>query len=127
MQTFVAQNDVALQYRDVRLRDGRPLIVGYLQKDEPDNAQPLPEGGWGPPVPTQEIMDVYRLYKRNDPTRPVWPNLGQTIHTVASLDMSWTSTILQPGESYSYTFAAPGSYPIWCTIHPEMVGTVTVQ
>ena len=61
-------------------------------------------------------------------TAVVWPNLGQTIHSVASLDMSWTSAILQPGESYSYTFAAPGTYPIWCPIHPaEMVGTVIVQ
>ena len=40
-------------------------------------------------------------------TAVVWPNLGETIHSVASRDMSWTSPILQPGESYSYTFEAP--------------------
>jgi plastocyanin len=61
-------------------------------------------------------------------TTVVWPNRGQTIHVVASLDMSWTSTTLQPGESYSYTFEAPGSYQIWCPLHSaEMVGTVIVQ
>lgn len=79
MQTIATQNDTALQYRQVRLSDGRPLIAGYLQQDEPDNAQALPEGGYGPPVPTETIRQLYENIKSRDLTRPVWMNLGQGI------------------------------------------------
>jgi plastocyanin len=57
----------------------------------------------------------------------VWTNVGPTIHTVASTDMAWSSEILAVGATYSHTFDAPGTYEIWCTIHPEMVGHVVVQ
>ena len=46
MQTICAQNSIALQYRDASFSDGKPLIIGYMQIDEPDNCQPLPDGGW---------------------------------------------------------------------------------
>ena len=39
----------------------------------------------------------------------------------------WTSDILMAGDTYSFTFSAPGTYPIICTLHPDMVGTVVVQ
>ena len=57
----------------------------------------------------------------------VWVNNGPTIHNVAADDLSWSSPILQQGETYSIVFNAPGTYPVLCSIHPEMRGTVTVQ
>lgn len=58
----------------------RPTIVGWLQDDEPDNAQSLGEGkGYGPPVPPEEIVKRYRAMKEADPDRPVLLNLGQGV------------------------------------------------
>jgi hypothetical protein len=73
MQTIVHQNEVGLdeQYRG--------LIVGWLQQDEPDNAQGKPEGGYGPPVPPADVIKRYEKMKGTDPTRPVLLNLGQGV------------------------------------------------
>lgn len=57
----------------------------------------------------------------------VWTNRGATIHTVAPVDLSWSSPVLQPGEAFQYTYGAPGTYPILCTIHPDMQAVVRVQ
>jgi len=76
MQAVVAQNSTSLQYTN-RLSDGRPVIVGWLLDDEPDNAQPNGSGGYGPPVPTATVQQTYLQIKSNDPTRPIILNLGQ--------------------------------------------------
>lgn len=73
MQTICALNDVGRQHLD------DPTIVAWMHGDEPDNAQALPEGGWGGPVPVTSIQADYALLKKEDPTRPVWMNLGQGV------------------------------------------------
>ena len=67
------QNAVGLQHRD------DPLIMAWMHGDEPDNAQPKPEGGWGPAIPTQKIIDDNQNLVKQDPTRPVVLNLGQGV------------------------------------------------
>lgn len=57
---------------------GNPL-VGWSHQDEPDNAQPLPEGGYGPPVDPAVIVDRYHQLRAADATRPVLLNLGQGV------------------------------------------------
>ncbi|MBE1607883.1 hypothetical protein [Actinopolymorpha pittospori] len=54
-------------------------LVGWSHQDEPDNAQPLPEGGYGPPVDPAVIVDRYEQMVAADPTRPVFLNLGQGV------------------------------------------------
>jgi len=41
----------------------------------------------------------------------------------------WDSGMLQPGESYSYTFTTPGTYHYFCLPHvlSGMLGTITVE
>jgi plastocyanin len=34
--------------------------------------------------------------------------------------------VLDSGESYSFTFVTPGTYPYFCSIHPHMTGKVVV-
>jgi plastocyanin len=67
-------------------------------------------------------------------TTVVWTNVGPTPHTVAGTSgvgagaaVLWTSDIMMTGDTYSFTFSAPGTYPIICTLHPNMIGTVIVQ
>lgn len=56
-----------------------------------------------------------------------WTNYGAEHHTVTADDSSFTSGDLAPGESFSATFAASGSYTYRCRIHPSMTGTVVVN
>lgn len=70
MRVVCAQNDVALAHR------GR-TIVGWLHGDEPDNAQAMPGGHYGPPVPPRDVVAKYHQLRERDPTRPVLLNLGQ--------------------------------------------------
>jgi hypothetical protein len=74
MRVICDQNATALHHLD------DPTIIGWLQADEPDNAQELPNhGGYGPPIPPQRIIDQYRALKQADPTRPVLLGLGQAV------------------------------------------------
>lgn len=57
----------------------RSIIVGWMHNDEPDNAQAKPEGGWGPPIPPDRIVEDYAKIRKTDPKRPVFMNLGQGV------------------------------------------------
>ncbi|MGH9000321.1 MAG: cupredoxin domain-containing protein, partial [Acidimicrobiia bacterium] len=60
----------------------------------------------------------------------VWTNDDDTEHRVDESEDSdeyFDSGDLDPGESYSHTFATPGRYPYECEIHSEMTGTVVVE
>ena len=56
-----------------------------------------------------------------------WTNNDQVTHTVTSLDGSFDSGLLQPGQMYVKTFTTPGTYQYHCQIHPWMNGTVIVS
>lgn len=60
-------------------------------------------------------------------TTVTWTNQDEAPHTVASKDKSFRSAALDTGESFSYTFTTPGTYDYFCTLHPHMVGSVTVR
>jgi plastocyanin len=60
-----------------------------------------------------------------------WTNTGTRAHTSTSgtspaPDSRWSSGPLNAGQSFSYTFTAPGVYPYFCQIHPSMTGSITV-
>lgn len=59
-----------------------------------------------------------------------WVNcevLGQEPHTTTSDNAVWDSPELSPGNRFSHTFPAMGSFPYHCTPHPFMLGTVVVE
>ncbi|WP_278313257.1 cupredoxin domain-containing protein [Lolliginicoccus levis] len=54
---------------------------------------------------------------------------GQIPHDVVSRDSSpeqFRSPTLRE-DSWSFTFTEPGEYSYFCSIHPQMTGTVTVE
>jgi plastocyanin len=61
-------------------------------------------------------------------TTVTWTNKDSDAHTVTSQGSGGPlgSAALATGQSYSYTFAKPGTYSYLCTIHPFMTATVTV-
>ncbi len=55
-----------------------------------------------------------------------WTNVGVLPHTVTARDGSFDSEFVMPGEQWTSTFTQPGTFEYFCTIHPEMIGTLTV-
>lgn len=68
MQAIVSRNSIAPTAAGMTLPDGRPLVVGWLQEDEPDNH---------PKTPVSTIQNIYQGIKAFDVTRPVYLNLSQ--------------------------------------------------
>jgi hypothetical protein len=50
-----------------------PIIVGWMHGDEPDNAQ----GPGGAPVPPAKVVEEYEAFRKADPSRPIFLNLGR--------------------------------------------------
>jgi plastocyanin len=60
-------------------------------------------------------------------TTVVWQNTDTIAHTSTSNSNVWNSGTIAPGQSFRFTFTSAGTFPYHCTIHPNMVGTLTVQ
>jgi len=57
-----------------------------------------------------------------------WINHDKVPHVISSADNQFQkSPPLQPGQSFSNTFATRGSYPYFCSIHPRMTGKIIVK
>src|SRR5207302_6994602 len=57
-----------------------------------------------------------------------WTNLDDAPHdvTTTAAPQALASGELDKGDSWSYTFTAPGTYSYHCSVHPDMTATVTV-
>jgi plastocyanin len=60
-------------------------------------------------------------------TTVTWINKDDVPHTVVSTEKVFASPVLDTDEKFSYTFAKPGTYPYYCSIHPKMTAKVVVQ
>jgi amicyanin len=59
-------------------------------------------------------------------TTVTWTNQDSAPHSVTFKNGMKDSGLLSQGQSFSYTFNTPGTYHYYCTVHPNMVATVTV-
>jgi plastocyanin len=70
----------------------------------------------------------------------VWTNDDSAFHTVTSgtvgaadagkafdSGLAGPTALTAKGKTFEHTFDAAGEYPYFCTLHPAMVGTVTVS
>ena len=60
-------------------------------------------------------------------TTVTWNNHDDIPHTVAAKDRAFKSKVMDTDESYSFTFATPGEYTYFCSLHPHMTGTIVVE
>jgi plastocyanin len=65
-------------------------------------------------------------------TTVTWTNNDAQPHTVVSGENVtpsglFTSPIMAPQATFEYTFTEAGEVPYFCTLHPNMVGTVSVS
>jgi len=56
-----------------------------------------------------------------------WLNSDSTTHTAVANGGLFTSPNVAPNSRFNFTFTTAGTFPYRCTIHPNMVGTITVQ
>jgi plastocyanin len=56
-----------------------------------------------------------------------WTNMDEEPHTVTSTTGLFRSGGIDGGGTYSFKFVTPGVYKYTCSIHPQMIGTITVQ
>jgi plastocyanin len=61
-------------------------------------------------------------------TTLTWTNKDDIPHGIASANNAFArSKALDTDDSYSFTFAAPGTYQYFCYLHPHMTGTIVVE
>jgi len=56
-----------------------------------------------------------------------WTNNDSVPHTVTADDGRFSSGNMNPGDSFAWTFTAPGTYAYHCSYHPWMKATVVVK
>jgi hypothetical protein len=112
MPVFTEQNDVGLTSRNSRMIRG-----WFLHEDEPDNAQPLASGGWGPCVPAKDVAKETRAIKDKDPTRPVLVGFGRGV-----ADPHWRGRGSCMGDMAYYEEAVVGGDILNFDIYPVASG-----
>jgi plastocyanin len=78
-------------------------------------------------VVVQGFMFTPMALKVKAGTKITWMNKDEEPHTISSNEGVFRSPAIDTDESYSFQFDKPGTYHYTCTIHPRMVGTITVE
>lgn len=60
-------------------------------------------------------------------TTVTWTNEDSSTHTIVSQSGGFNSGDLSKGATFSHTFTAAGDFEYHCSIHPSMVGHITVS
>ena len=81
-------------------------------------------------APNQVVIMTFK-YGPKDITVPAgatvtWINKDPEVHTVVDKGGKFRSSALDTDDSFTFTFAEPGTYNFFCSLHPQMTGTVTV-
>jgi hypothetical protein len=112
------QNDVGVS------SPNRGVIKGWMQSDEPDNAQP-PVSGLGPYspcIPAAEVARRSQAMKARDPTRPVFVNFGRGV-----ADPFWSGRGTCTGDEKYYDVAVKDADIVGFDIYPVGSDTPRVK
>lgn len=94
----------------------------------------LPPEGWkvgDPPVIDDKYYNPARLSIRVGDT-VVYVNEDEVPHTFTANEVpsgasKFDSGLINPGDSYRYTFRVPGTYRYFCMLHPHKGGIIEVS
>lgn len=106
-------------------------MIAVVSLAHPADERPPPQ----PPLADNEVLiDAWgQSFEHADVevdagTTVEWRNAGADRHQlVRSLGGATITEDLLPGHTESARFSEPGVYRFYCTIHPQMTGTVTVD
>ena len=60
-------------------------------------------------------------------SKVTWINKDEEPHTVAEVNQAFISKALDTDEGFTFQFKAAGTYKFFCTLHPRMTGSITVE
>jgi len=105
-------NSVALNSPDTS------QVIGWFSYDEPDDAQPLKNGSYGPCIDPSVVVSTYKNIKSQDPhNRPVFLNFG-----VGVADVNWVGRGSCTGKTNMYPEYAQGADIVSFDIYPRNEG-----
>ena len=108
-------------------------FAAVLSGEQSCTTSTSPSGGGGSaPAETKAVAIQGHMFMPSDVTVPAgstitWTNDDSEPHTVVANGGAFKSQTLDKGQSYSYRFSSPGSYAYYCSVHPDMKGTVTAR
>lgn len=110
----------------VALLAGVALISGCTDYQAPGQTQTPGK------IETTEVMMQNYLFVPQDiriatGDTVTWTNDDRVTHTVVGDNGEFDSGELAPGETFNHTFEEAGVVSYSCTIHPGMIGSVTVE
>ncbi len=86
-----------------------------------------PQGGDGTEIIIDNFEFTPNLLDVKVGDTVTWVNQQDVAHTSTSnVEGGWSSGLIEPGESFSFTFTEAGQFPYICTIHPSMIGAINV-
>jgi|GEM_PF-111499 len=97
-----------------------------------DNGKDTSKWDWivkAPPVVGVEIKDLAfnpAQINISKGTAVIWTNNDSLAHTVTSDTNLFDSGNVNPGQTFEFTFNEIGTFKYHCSIHPEMLGEITV-
>jgi uncharacterized protein (DUF1778 family) len=109
MKVICEMNKFAVRY--IEEQPGDNTITGWMQWDEPDNAQNT-GSAWGPPVDPGSVIIKYNQIKAFDPARPVFLGLGQGVA------WNYPGRGIDTGKNYIYTQYIKGADIICFDVYP---------
>ena len=98
------------------------VIQAWTQFDEPDNAQPDGQGGFGPCIPPTELVARYNQLQSRDSTRPVFLNFGQGVAYI-----NWVGRGSCTGDTSYYPKASKAADIVSFDIYPVTSSRVVVH
>jgi plastocyanin len=60
-------------------------------------------------------------------TTVIWRNRDDIPHAVASSTRVFKSQALDTDDTYAFTLTTAGTYEYFCSLHPQMTGTIVVE
>ena len=90
------------------------------------------QGAGGPSVSIQDNQFMPVPVQATVGSTVTWTHNGGNQHTVTADDTSFDSGTLNPGDTFTMTFTAPGTYAYYCNFHggpggEGMSGTIAVS
>jgi len=89
------------------------------------------KGAAADPAPVDVKIDNFtfapqRLIVRAG-TTVIWRNRDDIPHAVASSSRLFKSKALDTDDTYAFTLTTAGTYEYFCSLHPQMTGTIVVE